>query len=461
MQVTRRKTVARAGRKAATGGAERSDAGGNRVVTATEEVTASPAVVAKIEMWSIDRLRPLDRNPREHSAEQIEEIAESIRRFGFLAALVIDETRGVVLAGNGRLAAAVKLGLKEIPVIPVGHLSEGEQKQFIIADNRIALDATWSEEILAEYFAEIEKLGLDPTATFFSQEEVDEILSEFADAHTTVVDDEVPEPPADPVSRAGDLWHLGDHVVLCGDSTNVEDVRRVVPTPATMCFTDPPYDIAYRGSGRQAAEGNQRAAIANDDLGVDWEPFITKLVANILASTSGGVYLCIGWQRIGTLMDAWVAARGHVSTVICWAKNHFVLGGGDFNPQYELILYGWPDGSDRVFNGGDGESNLWSIDRPAASPLHPTMKPVELVARAIRNSSLGGDTVLDVCAGSGTTLIAAEQLGRKAACVELDAAYVDVIIARWQSLTGREAALHNTGRTFAETADDRRGAPCP
>jgi len=449
------------GRRTARKAADRVIGGGNDPVGGVTTVTAEPPVVARIEMWSIDRLRPLARNPREHSPAQIDEIVESIRRFGFLAALVVDEARGVVLAGNGRLAAAAKLGMREVPVIPVGHLSAGEQKQYIIADNRIALNATWSEEILAQYFEQIEQLGLDPTATFFSQAEIDEILDGFADAHATVIEDEVPELPKDPVSRTGDVWRMGDHIVVCGDATDIDVVRCVLPDTAAMCFTDPPYDIAYRGSGRQVAEGNARAPIANDDLGADWEPFIAKLVANILACTNGGVYVAIGWQRVGTLIDTLMAAGAHVSTTICWGKNHFVLGGGDYNPQFELIVYCWREGSDRMFNGGDGESNLWLIDRPSSSPLHPTMKPAELVARAVRNSSRPDDTILDVCAGSGTTIIAAEQLNRRCASVELDPGYVDVIVQRWEALTGRSAILNITGQTFNEAAAERRGVSCP
>jgi len=462
VQVTRGRAVTGSSRKGAKKAAQALGGRGNRAGGVEDGVTtAAPPVVARIAMWSIDRLHPLARNPREHSPEQIEEIAESIRRYGFLVPVIVNEKQGKVLAGNGRVAAAQRLGLREVPVVGVGHLSEAEQLAFIVADNTIATHATWNEEVLAEYFTEIERLGLDPAAmTFFSEEEVEAILSEFADAHATVVEDEAPAPPEEPVSRSGDLWCLGEHRVLCGDATVLDDVRRVVPVPATMCFTDPPYDIAYRGSGRQVAEGNQRAPIANDNLGADWPAFIGKVLANVLASTRGGVYICIGWQRLGTLLDVLVAAGGHVSTVICWAKNHFVLGGGDFNPQFELIAYAWREGSERVFNGGDGESNLWSIDRPAASPLHPTSKPVELVARAIANSSLRGDAVLDVCAGSGTTVVAAEQLGRRCAAVELDPAYVDVIVTRWMNLTGGAATFEATGQTFAEVAVDRGVAEC-
>jgi DNA modification methylase len=227
-----------------------------------------------------------------------------------------------------------------------------------------------------------------------------------------------------------------------------------------MSFVDVPYDIDYRGCARDAIEGTQRKPIANDDLGADFDAFLARVVNNTLVSTSGVSYICIGQQRAHTLREVWLRAGGHLSTFVVWSKSHFVLGGGDYNPRFELLLYGWRESAEHPWYGPANESNVWEIDKPAANPYHPTQKPLELVARAIRNSSRPGETALDVCAGSGSTLIACEQLGRCCAAVEIDPAYVDVIIERWQALTGEDAMLDATGQTFAEIAEERRGVPC-
>jgi DNA modification methylase len=403
--------------------------------------------------WDVARLRPYERNPRTHSEEQVAKIAASILEFGFTNPILVDGQAGII-AGHGRLLAARKLGMTTVPVIELTHLSEAQRRALVIADNRLALDAGWDEELLAEELRALDGEDFDLAVTGFDDDELRDLL----EIEDDVVEVATPNPPAEPVSRAGDLWRLEGHLVLCGDATDPDVVRRVAPAPAAMAFVDPPYDIGYRGSARQVMEGNARRPIANDDLGAKWEPFIEKVVTNILASTRGGVYVCINWHRVHTLREVWFRSRGHLSTVITWAKHTFVLGGGDYHPASELILYGWREGVKRFWGGADGEMNVWHIPKPAANPHHPCQKPVALVARAIRNSSKKGDVVLDTCAGSGTTLIAAEQLGRRAACVELDPAYVDVILERWATATGKHAVLDGTGQTFEDVRASRKGA---
>ncbi len=407
----------------------------------------------EVVLWDVGRLRPYERNPRTHSDEQVAKIAASILEFGFTNPILVDGEAGII-AGHGRLLAARKLGMTTVPVIELTHLTAEQRRALVIADNRLALDAGWDEELLAGELRALDDVDFDLSLTGFGEDELNDLLED---------DDEVeevatPDPPTDPVSRAGDLWRLGDHLVLCGDATNLEDVRRVAPVAAAMAFVDVPYDIGYRGSARQVMEGNARRPIANDDLGAEWEPFIEKVVANILASTRGAAYLCINWHRVHTLREVWLRSRGHISTVITWAKNTFVLGGGDYHPASELVLYGWREGAKRVWAGPDGEMNVWHIPKPAANPHHPAQKPIALVARAIRNSSRKGDVVLDTCAGSGSTLIAADQLGRRAACVEIDPAYVDVIIERWATATGKRAVLDGTGEAFDDVRASRKGA---
>jgi DNA modification methylase len=393
----------------------------------------------------IAELIPYARNARTHSDAQVAQIAGSIREFGFTNPILVDGRNGVI-AGHGRLLAARKLQMKDVPVIELGGLSEAQRRAYILADNKLALNAGWDDAMLAAEVSDLVALGVDLGLSGFEAGEVEELLASQQDGSS--FPDEAPEPPLTPVSRVGDVWLLGDHRLLCGDACKPDDVGRVLGGAlADMVFTDPPYNVDYRAG--------KHSAIANDDLGSGFGAFLQAACAAFLPLTKGSVYICMSSSELGTLKHAFEAAGGHWSTFIVWAKNAFTLGRSDYQRQYEPILYGWPKGVDRFWCGARDQGDVWPHDRPAKNDLHPTMKPIALVEQAIRNSSKTRDLVLDPFGGSGTTLMAAEATGRKAALIELEPAYCDVIVRRWQEATNETAQLDESGFTFAAAAVER------
>ena len=369
------------------------------------------ALAERIELWPIDRLRPYERNPRTHSDAQVDQIAASMVEFGWTNPVLVDE-QGGILAGHGRLLAARKLGLDEVPVIRFEHLSEAQKRAYLIADNQLALQAGWSEELLAQELAWLRDERFDLDLVGFDASELERLLA-LADggAAASEDEDEVPDPPEDPVSRPGDLWVLGNHRVLCGDATVLADVERVLGGQfADMTFCDPPYNVDYANSPKDKLRGKHRP-ILNDDLGSGFEAFLLDACTNILAVTKGAVYVCMSSSELHTLQRAFIAAGGKWSTFVIWAKNTFTLGRADYQRQYEPILYGWPAGHDRYWCGARDQGDVWFIDKPVRNDLHPTMKPVALVERAIRNSSKTRDILLDPFGGSGSTLIACARHG--------------------------------------------------
>ena len=416
------------------------------------------ALAERIELWTIDRLRPYERNPRTHSDAQVDQIAASMVEFGWTNPVLVDE-QGGILAGHGRLLAARKLGLDEVPVIRFEHLSEAQKRAYLIADNQLALQAGWSEELLAQELAWLRDERFDLDLVGFDASELERLLA-LADggAAASEDEDEVPDPPEDPVSRPGDLWVLGNHRVLCGDATVLADVERVLGGQlADMTFCDPPYNVDYANSPKDKLRGKHRP-ILNDDLGSGFEAFLLDACTNILAVTKGAVYVCMSSSELHTLQRAFIAAGGKWSTFVIWAKNTFTLGRADYQRQYEPILYGWPAGHDRYWCGARDQGDVWFIDKPVRNDLHPTMKPVALVERAIRNSSKTRDILLDPFGGSGSTLIACEKAGRQARLVELDPKYVDTIILRWQEFSGGTATLDGDGRSYDGIAASREAA---
>jgi len=416
------------------------------------------ALADRIELWSIDRLRPYERNPRTHSEAQVDQIAASMVEFGWTNPILIDESAGI-LAGHGRLLAARKLGLGEVPVIRFEHLSEAQKRAYILADNQIALQAGWDDALLAEELAWLRDERFDLDLVGFDATELERLLA-LADgeAASDEAEDEVPELPEDPVSRPGDLWILGNHRVLCGDATVLADVERVLGGQlADMTFCDPPYNVDYANSPKDKLRGKHRP-ILNDDLGGGFEAFLYDACVNILSLTKGACYICMSSSELHTLQRAFATAGGKWSTFVIWAKNTFTLGRADYQRQYEPILYGWKEGSDHYWCGARDQGDVWFFDKPVRNDLHPTMKPVGLVERAIRNSSKTRDIVLDPFGGSGSTLIACEKAGRQARLVELDPKYVDTIIRRWEAFGGGTATLDGDGRSYEDIAVSREGA---
>jgi DNA modification methylase len=413
------------------------------------------ALADRIELWPIDRLRPYERNPRTHSEAQVDQIAASMVEFGWTNPVLVDE-QGGILAGHGRLLAARKLGLADVPVIRFEHLSEAQKRAYIVADNQIALQAGWDDALLAEELAWLRDERFDLDLVGFDATELERLLA-IADGETTSeAEDEVPEPPQEPVSRPGDLWVLGNHRVLCGDATVLADVERVLGGQlADMTFCDPPYNVDYANSPKDKLRGKHRP-ILNDALGDGFEAFLLDACTNIIAVTKGAVYVCMSSSELHTLQRAFATAGGKWSTFVIWAKNTFTLGRADYQRQYEPILYGWKEGSDHYWCGARDQGDVWFIDKPVRNDLHPTMKPVALVERAIRNSSKTRDIVLDPFGGSGSTLIACQKAGRHARLIELDPKYVDTIILRWQEFSGEAAVLDGDGRSHDDIAGERQ-----
>jgi len=449
-----------------------------------------PVIVTRIELWKTERLVPLERNPRTHSEEQIDQIAASMREFGFLWPIMVNGESRQIVAGNGRYLAAVRLGLPLVPVVEERHLTPVQRRAFIIADNKIALNAGWADEILAEELPALRDAGIDLGLTGFSDAELEEIL---ASVGGPAGDEElpVPDPPEVPVSRRGDLWNLGNHRVLCGDATSLTDLERVLEgARADAVWTDPPYNVAY-----ESAAGS----IENDALSdEDFAAFLGAAFRALISVMRPGAPIYVAHSDTGgyTFRRSFLEAGFKLSSCLIWRKNALVLSRGDYHWQHEPILYGWKPGAAHRWLGARDKTTIvefesapfqqvgeqeWQIvlgettlivrgenvtvepargtvfyeNKPTASAEHPTMKPVRLVARMLANSASRGATVLDPFAGSGSTLMACDALGLKARLIELDPRFVDVIVWRWQEATGGIATLES-GEPFTTVAGVRR-----
>ncbi|TMS59838.1 site-specific DNA-methyltransferase [Imbroritus primus] len=408
----------------------------------------------RIEQWPTAKLLPYARNARTHSEEQVAQIAASIAEFGFTNPILAGSD-GVIVAGHGRLAAAQKLGLEIVPVVVLDHLSPTQRRALVIADNRIAENAGWDDAMLRIEIAALQDDDFDLSLTGFDADALAELMAgDEPEGEGQSDDDAVPEVAETPVSRPGDVWLLGGHRLLCGDSTLAESYERVLDgEQVDMVFTDPPYNVNYANSAKDKMRGKDRA-ILNDNLGDGFYDFLLAALTPTIAHCRGGVYVAMSSSELDVLQAAFRAAGGHWSTFIIWAKNTFTLGRADYQRQYEPILYGWPEGAQRHWCGDRDQGDVWNIKKPQKNDLHPTMKPVELVERAIRNSSRPGNAVLDPFGGSGTTLIAAEKSGRLARLIELDPKYVDVIVRRWQDWTGKRATREADGVLFDQAASE-------
>ncbi|MCG7947363.1 MAG: site-specific DNA-methyltransferase [Candidatus Thiodiazotropha taylori] len=406
--------------------------------------------VESVEHWSLQRLIPYAKNARTHDDTQVSQIAGSIAEFGFVNPILVGDDN-VIIAGHGRLMAAQQLGLDTVPVIVLHHLTEAQRRALVIADNKIAENAGWNDELLKLELEELGDLGFDLDLIGFSDEELDELLGNDEQSGETD-EDEIPEVEDEPVSRHGDVWVLGDHRLLCGDSTSKQDLEKLMSGElADMAFTDPPYNVDYGNNAKDKMRGKDRR-IMNDNLGDDFYQFLKDALTNLLSVTKGACYIAMSSSELDTLQKAFRDAGGKWSTFIVWAKNTFTLGRSDYQRQYEPILYGWREGNDHFWCGARDQGDVWFFNKPVKNDLHPTMKPVELVERALRNSSKSRDIVLDLFGGSGSTLIACEKTGRAARLIELDPKYVDVIVRRWQDYSGEQAIRESDELSFDEVA---------
>ena len=411
-----------------------------------------------VQKWPVDRLLPYVRNARTHSDEQVTQIAASIAEFGWTSP-ILTSSDGIIIAGHARLLAARKLGMTEVPVIVLDHLTEAQRRALVIADNRLALNAGWDEEMLRVELEALREDDFNLDLLGFADDEIEALLAEPDEAVAGNTDDDaVPETPETAVTVPGDVWILGGHRLLCGDATQLEAVEKVLAGGlADMLWTDPPYNVNYGATMKDKLRGKAHRKIANDNLGDGFEQFLRDACVNMLAVTKGANYICMSSSELHTLQKAFREAGGHWSTFVIWAKNTFTMGRSDYQRQYEPILYGWKEGTDHYWCGARDQGDVWFIKKPVSNDLHPTMKPVELVERAIRNSSKSRDTVLDPFGGSGSTLIACEKTGRHARLIELEPKYCDVICRRFQEFSGKAATLEVDGRTFADVAAERLG----
>jgi DNA modification methylase len=397
-----------------------------------------------LEHWPIERLIDYARNPRRND-HVVDRMCSAITEFGFRIPIVA-RSDGAVVDGHLRLKAARKLGLATVPVVLADELTDNQIRAFRLLANRSANWADWDDELLHLELGELEAADFPLDLTGFDQDELDKLL--LSEDEVEGDPDEAPVPPKDPVSRPGDLWICGEHRVLCGDATVLADVEKVLGGDlADMVFMDPPYNVNYANGTKDQKKGKNRP-ILNDALGDGFGALLYDACVNILTVTKGAVYICMSSSELDTLQKAFREAGGKWSTFVIWAKNTFTLGRSDYQRQYEPILYGWKEGTDHYWCGARDQGDVWFFDKPVKNDLHPTMKPVALVERAIRNSSKSRDIVLDPFGGSGTTLIAADRAGRRARLIELDPKYCDTIVCRWQSLTAKSAVLELGGESF-------------
>jgi DNA modification methylase len=407
----------------------------------------------EIEKWPITRLIPRVTNPRTHTSEQVAQVAASMKEFGWTNPILVGADKDVI-AGHARLLAARQLGLSEVPVIQLGHLSDAQRRALVIADNQLALSAGWSEETLRIELQALQEADYDLTLVGFDDDELARLLAAEETTAGLTDEDSVPEVPETPVSAAGDLWILGEHQLLVGDATAAADVTRLMGTDAADCvFSDLPYNVDYQGYTKD------KLTIQGDRMSdEDFKQFLESSFRSFRAVVKPGasLYICHPSSYQREFQNALEAAGFEVRCQVVWAKNTFGWGFGRYKFQHEPIFYCHVAGQKDPWYGDKSQSTLWQENKPAANRLHPTMKPIALIERALANSSKAGDIVVDLFGGSGSTLIACERRGRTARLMEMDRRYSDVICRRYEAYTGKRAVLHDNGRSFDEVASERR-----
>jgi len=404
----------------------------------------SATISLVIEQVAIDLLKPDAGNARKITRLELDALARSIREFGFVEP-ILARRDGTVIGGHQRLAAARRLGLKFVPVVWLD-VSAEQGRLLGLALNRIS--GEWDEPLLARLLADLKDVpGVDLTLSGFGEDEIEDLLRgpevQERRERPEAFDLEMALGKAqrEPLTKPGDVWLLGQHRLLCGDATQADDIALVLAgLQSAMAFTDPPYNVDLGNHGGQAP-GARRRPMANDALDpIAWETFVRAWARNLLTFTDGSLYISMSTKEWPLVSRILAEEGAHWSDTIIWAKDRFVLGGSDYQRGYEPLWYGWREGAGHFWCGDRDQSDVWQIARPSRAPLGPVMKPLELVERAIENSSRPGELVLDPFLGSGTTLIAAERTGRVCAAIELDPHYVDVAVARWEAFTGAVAA---------------------
>jgi site-specific DNA-methyltransferase (adenine-specific) len=391
----------------------------------------------QIKEVAVDKLIPYAKNSRTHSPEQVAQIAASIKEFGFRNPILVD---GVgIIAGHGRLMAAQKLGLDQVPTIDCSDMTESQKKAYIIADNKLALNAGWDTAMLSIEMQDLEDEGFDLTLLGFDDKELNVLLNPIEETEGLTDEDAVPDIPEEPKTKLGDIYILGNHRLMCGDSTSIDAVKKLMDGQlADQLVTDPPYNIAYEGGSKK------REQIKNDEMAdEEFRQFLKDVYIAANAVMKAGAVFYI-WHADTEGYNFRGAARDmgwKVRQTLIWNKDNSAFGRSDYHWKHEPCLYGWKEGAAHLWATDRKQTTVIECKRPSKSDLHPTMKPVELMEYQILNNTKGSDIVLDLFGGSGSTLIACEKIGRLARVMELDPKYCDVIVKRWEDFTGKKAVL--------------------
>lgn len=408
----------------------------------------------KVERRAVAALIPYARNSRTHSAEQVSQIAASIREWGWTTPVLVDEDGGII-AGHGRVLAAQKLGITDVPCMVATGWSDAQRKAYVIADNKLAMNAGWDNDLLKIEMQALNGDGFDLVLTGFAADELAAFMAD--DPNEGLTDpDAVPDVPVDPVSSLGDIWVLGKHRIACGSSTDAHTVEAVLAgVKPHLMVTDPPYGVEYDPGWREKAGLNgpeaAKGKVLNDDK-ADWREAWVLFPGDVAYVWHAGLYA-------GTVADSLTATGFTMRSQIIWAKSVMVMSRGDYHWQHEPCWYAVRKGKTGHYDGGRKQTTLWQIDKPRKSETgHSTQKPIECMKRPIENNSSPGQAVYEPFSGSGTTIIAGEMTGRSVYAIELNPAYVDVAVTRWQDFTGERAVLESTGQAFDEIKAERLAA---
>jgi len=392
----------------------------------------------KIEIADINSIKPYENNPRKLKDSAIEKVAMSLKEYGFRQPIVVDKNR-IIVVGHTRYRASKKLGLKEVPITIVDNLTPEQINAYRIADNRTAEESEWDSELLKMEIKDLEAKDFKLDLLGFNEDQLNDML--FEEKQGLTDEDEVPEAPEEPISKLGDIWKLGKHKLICGDSTKLDTYEKLCgETKVDLYLTDPPYNVSYEGKTKE------KLTIQNDKQTDDeFIQFLSQafVSANSVLKMGGAFYIWHSDSEGLNFRLACIEAKWKLRQTLIWSKNSMVMGRQDYHWQHEPCLYGWKEGSSHSWYSDRKQTTIIKYDRPTKSKLHPTMKPVGLMEYLVKNSSKQEDIILDSFLGSGSTLIACEKLDRICYGMELDPKYCDVIIKRWENFTGKKAELEN------------------
>lgn len=423
--------------------------------------TFSAKMAQKLEFMKLDDLVPYERNTRVHKQFQVDQIIRSIQEFGFTNPILVSQENGII-AGHGRLMAARRLKMDKVPVIRLDYLTAEQQRAYIIADNKIAENAEWDLPLLAQELAALDELDFDVSSLGFSDKELDDLLNMEIEEDVVEGDDDggALQFPVEPVTKPGDIWLLGDHRLICGSCTDAETYKKLTQEKTIdMVLTDPPYGVDYEAKREDMNKrarnrgGVKHKDIANDKH-EDYRQFFSDFLSLIKFSDYNTVYCFLSGQELHNLRLAFEDCDIKWGDYLIWLKNAMVMNRKDYNAKHEFIVYGWK--GRHKFYGPTNATTILEFNRPTKADLHPTMKPIEILEELLSHGSQRNDIIYEPFAGSGSTLVACEKKGRKCFASELEPKYCDVIVRRWQELTGEKARLEATGETYEDLDGSNR-----